>query len=210
MPRRHKRYYAPSWSWASIIGHVLFPTVWRRTDGQDDEPQHEQKILYVSIKDISVVQNPTDPYEAPLNASIIAFGRLASLKISEIKAVEDPRRLKVICRNEAGKPVLSRLEIELDVTEAPWEVSESELIHLLLCASTWKSDPTLDSSKYKTDTFNFEGIVLRDTRTSDYERIGYFRTFTHLNKTNEYDNAIVAGWERFWFSETREQAVKII
>ena len=81
-PRRHKSYYAPSWSWASIIGPITFLT--GRLDSNDkDQVSHirkdgttervnRQRISLLEAVEIECTTDSLNPFGPPRHASLTA------------------------------------------------------------------------------------------------------------------------------------------
>ena len=84
-PKRHESYYAPSWSWASLIGPIKF-LVGRldmsnkdqishvRKDGKREEVNKNRISLLESV-DIECTTDPLNPFGPPQHASLTVHGQ---------------------------------------------------------------------------------------------------------------------------------------
>jgi hypothetical protein len=81
-PRRHKSYYAPSWSWASIIGPITFLTGRLDTNNKDQvshirkdgtiERVDRQRISLLEAAEIECATDSLNPFGPPRDASLTA------------------------------------------------------------------------------------------------------------------------------------------
>ncbi|OAP65162.1 hypothetical protein AYL99_01134 [Fonsecaea erecta] len=149
-------YIAPSWSWASYNGAVLFPRPYRRT-------------LWATLVDIDV-HPVSDPFGAIRSGSIRMRGPLCRAVLPDTRVLVDEERPKTL------RLLGSDAEIECVDLSFDDEVSEPEMAedgaeqqtHLVMFGIMQGED---------TDDRPFEGIILRLTglQPGQYKRIGAFR-----------------------------------
>jgi hypothetical protein len=166
---RHDRYYAPSWSWASVTGPVSF---WA----------HSDPILEVELEEIDFEPQSGNPYGPAKRSSIIMSGRLTPVTVKKVFFREDLQRRMVsgfrvfIANQPPNFPNKLDYLGNPDVSEENY-YSDDELYYLLFLYRFSQDRP--DSLPRGGGV----GLILRKVRD---ERDTYERVASVLYTTEEY------------------------
>lgn len=116
LPRRHPEYYAPSWSWASIISPInsvktsgFFSSFeksgWKNpypADGEDEptEDHSKAKIQLLNILDVKISKAGSNPFGPLRSASLIVRGPVAAVWCEELT---DDAKSKIVGGSGASR-----------------------------------------------------------------------------------------------------------
>ncbi|KAL2019566.1 hypothetical protein VTK56DRAFT_9533 [Thermocarpiscus australiensis] len=153
---RHARFYAPSWSWASVNGPVLYHFGLRNGWAEDEGE-------WAEVLSVDVEKTTANPY-GPARGSVALRGYFGLAVISDLKRIPPLLRL-------GGKGSQGGEEIifEPDIHEKP-EVAEGEEVYVFVVASK-RDDPAEEEMAC---------LVLKlveESSVSTYRRVGYAESF---------------------------------
>lgn len=159
--RRPVWWQAPSWSWASIDGYVMYLPHWWKWASIDDDPGHQLQSFYapyeyhVSIVDVSLKPvDPANPYGALSSASLTLDGRLLD--------ATNVRRGTMIA---TGAPFIAGTGEQMThVTFDEGNLISAPLFLLMLSSVKLDSEPERLSP--------VSGLLLRRLANGTYERVG--------------------------------------
>lgn len=143
VPRRHERYYAPSWSWASVIGPITYENLDRQSDltkwkepypirkgecGWDDERTNG----LLTILEVRSVQKGLNPFGPSKSAQLHVHGYMASARLhSSEKSLPYQSSNNGGLLLGTGESSPAQADFEPDVLDTYREVSIGDEVHLL-------------------------------------------------------------------------------
>jgi hypothetical protein len=134
--RRHREFYAPSWSWASVTSPVEYSFALKGTYGWDEEGGEWAELVSINIE-----KTTTNPY-GPARGSVTLRGRLGT-------AVVIRKYFLGLGTKTASKEKRPRLLFYPDVND-PSEVVEGDLVNILI----------VTEQSITSDTHPFEAVCL--------------------------------------------------
>ncbi|KFY45755.1 hypothetical protein V494_00801 [Pseudogymnoascus sp. VKM F-4513 (FW-928)] len=182
VPKRHGKYYAPSWSWASVIGPVVYKELEERSClegngrsygkyGGEYNWGHENMKIILSILSVQCEQQGLKPFGPPKSAYLHVRGHTASATLHS-----KTKKLPAQSSGNGGlllgtdKPSAAEADFEPDVKDAYAEVSIGDKVCLLF---------TIESPHAGDDVRRYtwgRGLVLRTVAVGGpYIRVGTFR-----------------------------------
>jgi hypothetical protein len=130
VPKRHEEYYAPSWSWASIIGPAVYKNLGggssfggmrepypinRGEYGWDDETMNS----LFNVLEVQSVQQGLNPFSSPKSATLNVRGYVASATLhSKIKSLPAQSSSNGGLLLGADKSSVAQADLEPDVQDA--------------------------------------------------------------------------------------------
>ena len=185
IPRRHEMYYAPSWSWASIIGPVEYagPMTWFGGPYPIDKGemlwQANDGSVILEMLDAHSVQLGPNPFGYPKSATLTVRGYMAPASFQGKKKAlpaqsSENGGVLVSTTTSATNESPASADFEPDVPNERAEVSLGDLLYLLFVK---ESGDSWEGASSKTSSGYGDGLVLRpvDGENSTYNRVGTFR-----------------------------------
>lgn len=218
LPIRHKDYYAPSWSWASIIGPIKYEDCssilsphgkmqFKVSKGETDWAGDEKYLC--TILDIHCDQATLHPFAPPSSASLTIRGYVAPVTF-QAKTKTHPGRSSenggLLVATSGGSPAGSTLisaNFEPDVSDEHAEVSGGDSLFLLFVAESETSEegmrmlPTGDYEGLWRKCFG-SGIVLKPV----YDAHGASGTYKRVGTFYYEGEALWEGWRNIRITQT--------
>jgi hypothetical protein len=181
VPKRHKECYAPSWSWASIIGPVVYKNLGGESSfggtrepypinrgeyGWDDETMNS----LFNVLRVQSVQQGLNPFSSPKSATLNVRGYVASATLhSRVKSLPAQSSSNGGLLLGADKSSVAQADLEPDVQDAYAEVSIGGEVHLLFMMESRHAGDGISSYAWG------RGLVLKPAASGgSYSRVGTF------------------------------------
>ena len=177
VPKRHKEYYAPSWSWASVIGPVMYKDQGAASfHGGKREPYpinrgesswNDGSML--EVLQIRGVPKGLNPFGPPRSAALNVRGFVAPARFhSKVKGLPAQSSTNGGLLLGTDTSSYAQADFEPDVPDAYAEVSLGDVVYLLFTAESRQAGDGISSYAWG------RGLVLTESGGL-YSRVGTFR-----------------------------------
>lgn len=158
--RRHQQYYAPSWSWASVIGSTVHGfdryTGWSESQGE-----------WVEVLSIDIEKTTKNPY-GPGCGSVLLRGYIGLATVSDFQ-----RRPPLVRLGAAGTKGGEDILFNVDIREKP-EVVQGGEVYIFVVTSK----PSKDDSTVRTGMSCLVLLKAGDEPPNTFLRVGHAQGFS--------------------------------